>query len=193
MSASRKRKAKAEGRKPASKPRGQRAAPRNLQADIRRRDAVALRLGARTYQEIGDALGISRQAAWELVDAAYEEVIEELRAGTERLIAEDVMRFERLLSSVWPIATGAITMLRYDKNGNEFVAAPADAALVQLSAVDRAVRILENRAKLLRLHDPAVTLILQQVNATVTREQALADGKVRATKLLSAVEQGGSR
>lgn len=114
-----------------------------LQASERRKQALQLRLAGASYDEIASRLGYSdRGSAWRSVMAALKATLQEPADELRKLELE---RLDRLLLGVWGQAA----------KGNQ-------------GAVDRALRIMERRAKLLGLDAP--TKVQQEnVGDTVIR------------------------
>jgi hypothetical protein len=100
---------------------------RNRERDAR---AWAMRLAGASYAEIGPALGVTRQRARQICLRMLDEHSPS-DADVDRWRREEVARLDRLLRSVWPHAVQG-----------------------QASAVDRALRIAERRARLLGLDAP---------------------------------------
>lgn len=98
---------------------------RNLAAAARQADALRLRKEGRTFEEIGAALGISRQAAHKAVSSALKAVT---REPALELQALELERLDALTAAVWPAASSG-----------------------DLPAVDRVLRLMERRAKLCAL------------------------------------------
>ena len=100
-----------------------------LQASERRRQALQLRLAGVSYEEIASRLGYSdRGSAWRSVMAALKTT---LREPADELRKLELERLDRLLLGVWPQAV----------RGNQ-------------GSIDRALRIMERRARLLGLDVP---------------------------------------
>jgi hypothetical protein len=106
----------------------QKTAPRKVER--RRRIAVALdmRIKGATYQQIGDALGVTLQSANRMVLAGVAEWNATIRRDAADLIALEYARLERLHAAVWDQAIAG-----------------------DPAAVDRVLKIMERRAKLLGL------------------------------------------
>jgi hypothetical protein len=95
------------------------------------RKALELRRMGKGYREIGAALGIGRSQAHRLVEAGLEDVKEQIDAEASELKAVELSRLDGMLSGLW-----------------------ADARSGNFAAVDRVLRIMERRAKLLGLDAP---------------------------------------
>ena len=113
------------------KGRNQKTAAPAMEAAARREEAVRLRLAGYSYAQIGERLGVTKQAAHTYVSSS----LADLRAATAEA-AEDVREMElaRLDAMLVP-------MLEAAEAG-------------QQTAVDRVLRIQERRAKLLGLDAP---------------------------------------
>ena len=109
-------------------------APRKATAAERKRQALDFRMAGLTFQQIGDKLEISKQAAHGLVVAALDEVRAKIAETAPQVLTMELERLDSLWRTVYPEA----------KRGN-------------LGAVDRSLRIMERRARLLGLDAPAKT------------------------------------
>lgn len=101
-----------------------------------REAALDLRRAGWSFERIGEKLGITRQAAHKLVTGAMESARAQIAASTDELRMEEVSRLDGLLEKLWPKAR------------------KADA-----QAVDRVLKIMERRAKLLGLDAPIRTAL----------------------------------
>ena len=107
-------------------------AERRLQAAARQKQALKLRLAGASYEDIATQLGYAgRGNAWRSVMAALKATLQE-PADQVRIL--EAARLDRLLLGVWTQAA----------KGNQ-------------SAIDRAIKIMERRAKLLELDAPTKT------------------------------------
>ena len=107
-------------------------APKMVTAAQRRVQALELRKAGYTYEQIGVALGISSQAAYKHVVKALGVINEKLSEATEELRTLEVQRLDRLFE----------VMYKKAEKGD-------------MNAIDRCVRLMERRAKLLGLDAPA--------------------------------------
>lgn len=105
--------------------------PRSLVALQRQQQAVELRRSGRSYREIAHAVGISVASAHRLVGTAIAEARTTVREDVVELRALELSRLDGLMVALWPKA----------RRG-------------ELSAVDRVLKIMERRAKLLGLDAP---------------------------------------
>jgi len=132
----------------------------------RQQKALDYRVTGMTYQQIADALGVTRPTAWKYVAAALDEVAKETFAKAAQLRELELARLdhlqreaERILRSkhVYVTQGGKIV---YD--GEERL--NDDAPTMQ--AINTVLRIMERRAKLLGLDQP--TKIEQSGSLEVT-------------------------
>lgn len=72
---------------------------RKTQHISRSREAVDLRICGRTYDQIGDALGISKQQAHRIVKAELEELALLTRGAAEELRQRELETLDRLLAT----------------------------------------------------------------------------------------------
>ena len=104
---------------------------RRSQAAEREKKAFALRMAGATYEQIGAQLGVTTGAAYKMV----KRVLERTRRETDELADElrrlEVERLDALTLTLWKQATA----------GN-------------FGAVDRVLRVMERRARLLGLDAP---------------------------------------
>lgn len=106
-------------------------APRRLRARDLENKALLMRLAGASYQSIGDALGVSRQAAHKAVGRALEKTAKEIEEGADKLRAIEIARLDRLYLRMSPLAESG-----------------------SMGAVDRCLRIMERRARFLGLDAP---------------------------------------
>ena len=95
------------------------------------RQALELRRAGLGYHAIGAKLNLGKSQAHRLVTAALVEAREQVCANADDLRAEEVSRLDAMLTGLWPTA----------RNG-------------AVASVDRVVKIMERRAKLLGLDAP---------------------------------------
>ena len=125
----------------ASHPERERAAERRLQA-------FQLRKAGNTYEAIGEALGVSKVAAYKLVRRVVESLDSQSQAEAKVYRALQLARLEEALKAIWPQAMAG-----------------------DLGAVDRVVKILEREAKLMCLDAPAKIDVTARV-----RQMAIENG-----------------
>ena len=117
------------GQKNKGQGQGNNTSPRNLSAKQRAAKAFDLRLGGLTYQVIADQLGYrSPASAYKAVKRVMDKMVQE---PAERLLKHEENRLDKMLAAVW-----------------------AKVLQGHLGATDRALRIMERRAKLLGLDAP---------------------------------------
>lgn len=97
----------------------------------RQQAALELRRAGQGYTEIANRLGIGKSQAHRLVQAGLAETKEQITAEAGELKAEELSRLDGMLAGLWTDA----------RKGNH-------------GAVDRVLRIMERRAKLLGLDAP---------------------------------------
>lgn len=97
----------------------------------RRAQAVELRMEGRTFDRIGAELGISRQRAYQLVSGALGKLQRETLDRVEEALALELERLDALQLAIYEKATAG-----------------------DLRAIDRMLKIMERRAKLLGLDAP---------------------------------------
>ncbi|MCX7939932.1 MAG: helix-turn-helix domain-containing protein [Thermoflexales bacterium] len=125
--------------------------PRRVRAAARRAEALRMRIAGASYREIAAQLGVSHEAARQLVIKALEQVSdvsEELRAELRKLELE---RLDAMLRSLWQKVAA----------GNE-------------SAINTALRIMERRAKLAGLDTADKINISAEVVTKPTLEELIA-------------------
>jgi len=130
--------------------------PRRIEAAAKHVEALQLRKAGATYQQIADTLGYSVAGAEKAVKSALADMKHE---PAQELIILERARLDALLMGIWAQAV----------KGNQ-------------GAIDRALRIMERRAKLLGLDMP----VQMQVNMTF-EDKVIADiraGNVTFDQLL---------
>jgi hypothetical protein len=105
---------------------------KRLQAKAQKRDlamaALQLRASGATYKQIAAALDLPNvMAAWRLVTI---EVDNAIRESAQQVLALELTRLDRMLMAVWP-----------------------DAIQGDLPSIDKALKIMDMRARLLGLYD----------------------------------------
>lgn len=102
-----------------------------IAAEERRRIALELRKAGATFEQIGKSLGIRKQSAHELVAKALKEAETKTAETAAQVKALELMRLDDLLKGLWPAAS----------KGNP-------------QSVEKALKVMERRAKLLGLDAP---------------------------------------
>ncbi|MEY2655068.1 MAG: Rhodococcus phage Jace [Pseudomonadota bacterium] len=97
----------------------------------RQQASLELRRMGMGYIEIGNRLGISKSQAHRLVQAGLADARAQIGAEANDLKSEEISRLDAMLAGLWP-----------------------DARKGQHGAVDRVLKIMERRAKLLGLDAP---------------------------------------
>lgn len=110
---------------------GRKTQPRKVKSVERRAEAIRLRIAGRTYADIGAALGISGQSAYDHVKLGLEQTAKEMGESADVVREQELQRLDRALQLV---------MERIEKG--------------DMSATDRLVKLQERRAKLLGLDRP---------------------------------------
>lgn len=105
-----------------------RSQTKRVNAHERKLRALEMRKARATYAQIATALGVPRSTAWKLVQSALKDTLQEPADDVRKLELETL---DRLQFALWQQAT----------NGNH-------------GAVDRVLRVMERRAKLLGLDAP---------------------------------------
>lgn len=108
-----------------------RGAGRAATVATRSAQLLELRKAGMTYQAIGNALGMTRQAAHKAVTKALRELVNHTAEDAAEVRALELLRLDAMLAGLWAQAT----------RGN-------------LGAVDRALRIAERRAKITGIDAP---------------------------------------
>ena len=101
---------------------------RNLESAQKTAQALRMRSEGCSYAEIGKALGVTTQAAWKRVSSGLDELVTD---AAEVALAFELARLDSLQLAIWPQATSG-----------------------DCRAIDRVLRIMERRAKLLGLDSP---------------------------------------
>lgn len=105
----------------------------SAQSKVRMDEALALRITGLSYAKIGNAMGISKTQAYNLVDAALTDIKENITEKAEALRALELERMDEMLAAIWPS-----------------IVEPGDDGPNQFS-IDRALKIMKSRRELLGL------------------------------------------
>jgi hypothetical protein len=119
----------------------------------RRAEAIRLRVRGKTIREIADALQIGVATAHDDVRTAMRETAKQAEDDVQAELGLELRRLERALDIVEKVLTG----------GNS--ADPEDGDELTLKALDRLVKIQDQRAKLLGLYAPEKRDINAKVSA----------------------------
>jgi hypothetical protein len=106
-----------------------------LRAEQQRLQALQLRQAGATYTQIGQELGYTRQHAFYLVSTALARIKAQTEETAEQMLALDLDRLDALLLGIWHMAL----------DGN-------------LLAIDRVLKILDQRARYLDLYGETAAL-----------------------------------
>lgn len=101
---------------------------KRLEVHANKLRALDLRKSGMTFQQIGVELGVSTAQAYNYVKGALKETLQE---SADELRTLELERIDRLLLAVWQNAT-----------------------LGRVEAIDRAIKLMERRAKMLGLDAP---------------------------------------
>lgn len=107
---------------------------KKLKARELEKQALRLRLAGATYQAIGDALGVSQAAAYKAIRRVLEKTVQQSTESADELRQVEITRLDMLYLKMSPLADSG-----------------------SMGAVDRCLRIMERRARLLGLDAPAKT------------------------------------
>lgn len=133
----------------------------------RQKQAVALRIAGATFAQIGDRLGVTAQAAHKMVVKALADTAKKTAESAEQLRQMELQRLDALQASLWPDA------MRGDEQ-----------------KVDRVLKIMAQRAKLLGLNAPE---LFAPTDPTGKNEYTgLSDGE-RITKLAALLDAARAR
>lgn len=132
---------------------------RRTTATERRKKAVALRIAGATFEQIGDQLGVSTQAAHKLVTTALEETRRITGEAAEQLRQTELTRLDALQTALW-----------------------SDAVKGDVQAVDRILKIMLRRSQLLGLDAPAKSNITVDWRAEAIRAGVDPDALVEAVR-----------
>ena len=128
---------------------------RRTETAERKRQAVALRIAGATFEQIGERLGISKQAAHGLVVKALEATNKQTAETAEQLRAIELQRLDALQAALW-----------------------ADAMRGDEQKVDRVLRVMQRRAALLGLDAPARQEIAQTIETVETYDYNIATARI---------------
>ena len=105
--------------------------PRRITTAERRKVAVNLRVAGATFTQIGDQLGVSRQAAHQMVTKALDELAAQVSESADQLRAIELHRLDAMTAALW---SGAMS-------GDE-------------QKIDRVIKLMNRRAAMLGLDRP---------------------------------------
>jgi hypothetical protein len=101
----------------------------NTRTNLRRQQALDLRLAGATYRQIGERLGVSPPIAWKHTQAALQQAPHEPAQEVREI---ELARLDRLHMAHWPQALGG-----------------------SVEATDRVLKLMDRRVRLLGLDQPA--------------------------------------
>ncbi len=145
---------------------------RNIETAERDAQAAHLRARSRTYQEIADELGVSRQSAHRMVKRALASVLEEPAEELRQIELAKLDVLERAVTAVLErehlmVSHGRIVSRRTDqvqqRDGQDVIDVDGNPVYIWeelkddspvLAAADRLVKISESRRKLMGLDSP---------------------------------------
>jgi hypothetical protein len=107
------------------------ASARRVTAAERRREAIRLRRAGSTYDSIGAALGVTRSTARKLVVGEFDRLNLETGEAAQELRTLEAARLDEIQEAIWPRAVQG-----------------------HLGAIDRVLKVMERRARLLGLDAP---------------------------------------
>ena len=118
-----------------AKPSPQREAAR-LQAEQRRRECLALRVGGASIGEIAQALNLSKSTVHGHVKRALTDLAKADQDATARYRALNLQRLDKLLMAIWPAATTGkdIKATREATRASRERVAPQDGQRVRISS-----------------------------------------------------------
>lgn len=79
----------------------------------RRLQAMQLRMQGLNCQEIADEMGISKPAAWKLIDSALKDYAEAHREVTEQHVQTQLLRYEAIIQANYADATSTTSKERF--------------------------------------------------------------------------------
>ena len=149
------------------------------QLEKRRLAELEMRLAGVQYRQIAEHFGVDVHTAWDDIQWAMQPTRNTLDEVGEKARRLDLWRLDRLLRALWPRAVGARAT------------SPDD------FAVDRVLKILDRRARLLGLDAPSqhemvgdTEIVLQVVGTDVRRVDTSATGEKAA--LVAGTEETGA-
>ncbi len=122
----------------------QRERAREPLARIREREALRLRMEGRTFREIGERLGTTESGAWRAYMRALDRVRHEIQEGARLALALELERLDALQRAIWDKAMEG-----------------------DLRAVDRVLKIMDLRCRLLGLYKAEDALVPESVQVVL--------------------------
>lgn len=107
------------------------ADPRKLTAQEKRKAAVELRMAGLTYAKIGQQIGLSESQTYKTIQKALSESVERTQKDSDQIVEMELLRLDRISQTLWT------NVVKGD-----------------LKAIDRYIKVMQQRAKLLGLDAP---------------------------------------
>jgi Homeodomain-like domain len=145
-----------------------------IRATARQREAraVQLRTAGATYQQIGDRLGCSESRAWRIVQRALDRMV---REPADQLRQLELARLDQL----WIEATKVLHRSHITVSNGRVALDPRTGQPLEddgpvLQAIDRLLKIMERRARLLGLDAPTRVNVITEdmLDAEIARLEA---------------------
>lgn len=146
-----------------------RASRTKLTQAERRRRAMDLRMLGQTYEQIGDALGISRQAAHKMITRELGKIRQATEETAQEILDLELMRLDRLMATAMQAVIG-------DKD---------------ITAIDRALRCMERRSKYLGLDKPDKTAQTDPEGKALNQPDPYERALALVADMRRELEQGG--
>lgn len=138
----------------------QKTTARKISSQQRRLQAVEMRLAGYNFIQIGEALKISKQAAFALIKRVNEETRQKLSEASDQLRGIQHSRYEKIISRLWPLALPnrlrQETILDLD-GSTRMVNVPIDP---DMNALDRLMSAMSSENKLLGLQAPDSVILI---------------------------------
>lgn len=136
------------------------------QAAERRVEALKRRIAGGSYRAIARELGVSEAQAFRDVQAELDKLAQQAQEEASRLRVLELRRLDEMLIRLSPML--------YPKSGDN----------VNLGAIDRALKIMERRAKLLGLDAAEKTEVSGPGGAPITQRQFIEYNKDQLKEIL---------
>lgn len=136
------------------------------QAAERRVEALKRRIAGGSYRAIARELGVSEAQAFRDVQAELDKLAQQAQEEASRLRVLELRRLDEMLIRLSPML--------YPKSGDN----------VNLGAIDRALKIMERRAKLLGLDAPEKTEVSGPGGASIHHRQFIEYNKDQLKEIL---------
>ena len=124
---------------------------RTLETAERDAEIARLRGTGMTYQQIGDRLGVSKQTAYEGFRRALKDIV---REPTQETIDLELDRLDLLWRTALTVMAGRHVMAQNGRIVRDDKGEPIEDPRPHLAAIDRALKVMERRARLLGLDAP---------------------------------------